>query len=430
MSIGIFGFFILLITIPLIFMPVNNLLLAAVLFSPFYECAVISFNSFYLQPGHYFLFLYIFASVLSKKNGPLSKMKKPNTFLLMFVIVAFISILIALFFNINVSVFGIGNGLKLKSSIVSNQNFTQFVYLFLGFVMYWLFYNYCVKNERQWDMAVRVMTISGITIIAIGFYQLLADTYKLPFDIVFRSTHHKMWQSLSRVQSTMGEASYLGQYLTWFLTLLLTEYSFNNIIIKYLLMGCVVVLGVLTRSSTVLLGLISVFMLYGLLQKNNLKNVVKYVSATVILCMVFIYFYQNNNYLQILVVNTINKATLETTSGIQRNYIFKYMFDVGMRYPITGIGYGGGRSTDLYTNIFAMTGLLGVLSFFGFICSSMLKLITKKNRKGVLVCLLILGEILVTGVSVPEINYLVLWTLFGLIDARVHLSRLNNVARI
>ena len=50
------------------------------------------------------------------------------------------------------------------------------------------------------------------------------------------------------------------------------------------------------------------------------------------------------------------------------------------------IKHGGGRSTDLYTNIFAMTGLLGVLSFFGFICSSMLKLITKKNRKGVLVC--------------------------------------------
>lgn len=419
MSIEIFGIIIFLITLPLCYKK-ENLLLASVFFAPFYECGVISFSSFYLQPGHFFLFLYIGILFVKGYKRKIVNIVKPDLFLSTFLFSAVLSIAVAIVFQINTLSYGIGNGVQLEYSAVDLQNFTQLLYLITGFVLYWLIINYCDSKDR-WKKLITIFLLSGIMVLAIGAYQLLAAFYDLPFTVIFRTQHHEMWQQLSRVQSTMGEASFLGQYFTWLLSIVIAGYQWESTIGRMLMISAILSLGVMTRSSTVLIGVFVVFISYGLFQKFSIKMLLKYLACIVAFIVFFSYLYFTNEYVEILVDNTISKIQLNTTSGVQRTEVFEYMFGVGLNYPITGIGYGGGRSTDLYSSIFATTGMFGFVSFFGFIVNCIRKLIFNRDIEGVLVCILLLLGIVVTGISVPEINYLVLWVLFAIIDSKIRL---------
>lgn len=426
MSIGIFGIFIIILSITFL-VKQEYLLLAAVFFAPFYECGVFTFSNFYLQPGHYFLLLYMVCFILKSLQNRVMKLSKPNLFLLSFVIVAVLSVFIAILFEIDELVYGIGNGIQLEHSIVDAQNFTQLLYLLFAFVLYCLFSQYCKKSEKNWNKGVKIVTLSGLAVLLIGIYQLVANAFGLPFNEIFRTNQHIMWQQLSRVQSTMGEASYLGQFCTWFFVIAVTGFNWwNKSVIKFASIVLVGYIGILTRSSTFLIGAVAVIVAYGFFQKPTFLNWIKYLFAIIVALVSFIFLYQNNPYLQILIVNTINKFNLQTISGVQRAEVFTYMSHIGMNHLLTGIGYGGGRSTDLYSHIFATTGIFGVLTFFGFLISSFWKLLKFKDRAGVLMCLLLIIGIFATGIGVPEINYLSIWSLFSIIDTKCYLERVKT----
>ncbi len=404
----------------------KNLLLAVVFFAPFCSSSVISFSNFYLQPGHFFLFLFCIVAFIKNKFKII--VKKPNLLLLSFVIFAFISITLALIFRIDVLVHGIGNDNQLISSAVSIQNFTQYLYLFLGFILYWCIYNHCAENRENWNAVCKCFAYSGIVVLSIGCYQILANAYALPYDEIFRNNVKDMWQTKERVQATFGEASFLGQYCVYLIAFYFAYTWSKNIFLKYISMALVLFIGIMSRSSTFLVGAAVVFVVYLLWQRKTRNTIVKTLIVMIIAALFGWYLFQTNEAVQKLIYSFIDKIMLESYSGVERSTIFWYMLEIGLSYPLFGIGYGGGRSTDLYANIISNTGFIGTILFFGFISYEFFILAKHKTENGSFMCLLLLVGFLATSTSLPDLSYLPVWVIFGLVDAqRYHLSSSNNL---
>ena len=197
---------------------------------------------------------------------------------------------------INIQVYGIGNGVKLKSSLVSIQNFTQYLQLFLGFVMYQAIYSYCGADARKWHFLVKLLCYSGLTILLIGVYQIFAFYYGLPYDEIFRKAG--MWQSKERVQATMPEASFLGQYCTYLIAIYFTWHWNKNRWLQYTADILVLFIGVMSRSSTFFLGAVVVFLFILFSRHFNFLGFMKYVAILFIFFWGVYYIIWNNVYFQ------------------------------------------------------------------------------------------------------------------------------------
>ena len=412
MKIGIFGIIIIFLSIFLIRKP-SNLLFAAVFFAPYTECSVISFSSFFLQPGHYFLLLYLV--VLLAKSNTHKKLYislVPNVFLLLFIIVSFFSIILAYVFQKDIMVYGIGNGVELTHSKVDLQNITQFIYLFSGYVFLVCIVSFINSGEDKLYTVIKISMASAISILLISLYQLIAAQFNLPYSEIFRNDRHPMWQEMTRVQATFGEASYLSQYLVFALVLFLfyetKQYKRILFFVLYFF------IGVLTRSSTFFLGTVFAIAFYLMLKRPTIKNVFQSLLIIVLSVLAFNFLYNNNDKVNVLVNNTLLKFRLQTISGIERYNVLKYTLKIGFTYPIFGIGYGGGRSTDFFASVFLQTGITGVIVIISFLSSLIFPLINHINLNESKPALLLVSIFIVTSMSVSDIHFLHFWLIMAI----------------
>lgn len=421
MSIGILGVFVFLLTLFLINKP-NKLLYATVFFAPFCASSVVSFSTFFLQPGHYFMFLYILIStftLFSRHNGILltKNINKSNKWLFSFLSVAFISIVLSVCLRIDVPVYGVGTAGNMKSSLVSFQNFTQLLYLILGYIMYLFVFNNTVKSKDNWNKIVNIFSISGIVVLLIGVYQIIATQYGLPYDEIFRNNVKKMWQTKLRAQATFGEASYLGQFCVYLLAIYFTVQCSSKKFFQALAIVLTFVIGLLSVSSTFLFGMLALLVGYFVFKKIDKKTIIRYLIICVIAPVSMIYLINSNVYVQSIISMATAKLQLKSFSGVERANIFSYMLNIGLQYPVLGIGYGGGRSRDLYTNLFSNVGLVGLVIFMGFILKDFIFLIKNRKFKPAMMGILVLFSFIVTSCANPDLSYLPIWVLFGLIDS-------------
>ena len=424
MSIGFLGYIIILLSV-WILLKRERTLLAIVFFAPFCASYVVAFDSFYLQPGHWFLLLYISivaVSVFTNKRIRIP-FKRANIFLFVFICYAFLTIIINGLLRTDVQVYGIGNANQLKSSMISFQNFTQMLYLFLGYLLYLCIFGFCLKNESNFRKVTRIFAISGLAVMAIGLYQMIANKFGLPYDEIFRNNVKNMWQTKSRMQATFGESSFFGQYCVYLFVIFATCKWSDNKIFRVVCLVLACVCGVMSRSTTFLLGVIGVVFTYVVFKKIDRKVMIKYLVAIITTPVLLVYIMSNNLYVQQLIRSTLSKITLvgnslESHSGEERRRIFAHMLQVGLEHPFWGIGYGGGRSTDLYANILANVGIIGAFLFFAFIIRCLVFFIKNRNEEFSLCAILLLVGFLITSGSIPDLSYLPIWVLFGLVDSR------------
>ena len=426
MSLGFFAPIVFVVTV-FCLIKRKYLLYAVIFFAPFQTCSVVVLGEFSLQPGHYFLALLVIYTAIRivVKNEIIVF---PSGFLAAFIAWALLSIFLADIFNINEPVYGIGNGVELKSSLVSIQNFTQYLYLLSGFLTYWIIYAYCVSSNVKWESLVRVALVSGAAVILIGIYQFVALNWNLPYDEFFGNPASGRWQTLERAQSTMQEASFLGQYCIY--VMVLTVAWGGNAFIKSryrnILICCILVVGVLSRSTTFLIGLFSILacyflvcLLFGTRQKKwKSENIIKVIIGIMIFAGLALYLWLANTYFQQLINSAIDKFNSESVSAIERSSVFSYMFNIGLNYPIFGIGYGGGRSTDLYANIFSTTGLVGLFLFLSFFITRGYVAFTHRSEKGFWICILFIVGFATTSISIPDLTNLPVWVFIAILDAR------------
>ena len=411
-----------------IFKNPNKILLSMVFFTPFVESFVVCFNnSWKITPGHFYLALYLLIIfIYNAQHNHTFKLSIGFSFnISLFVFIAFISILVSALLGIDVPVYGIGNGVELKSSLVSKQNFTQFLYLLTGWIAYICVFIYCSKNTKNWDKIVNVMILSTFTVFLIGFYQLISVKYNLPYDEIFRQTAkngvHDIWQTKNRVSATFTEASFFGQYCTYAIALALYLKSINRKRLCYLMVAIITVLGVLSKSTTILIGAVSLIIVMFLFSIKNLSSFFKYISKIFVVILMCCWSYLNIDQFSLIINSAILKFKLENVSGIERCFVSKYMFNIGLQHPFLGIGYGGGRSLDLYTNLISTTGFIGFITFFSYI------IIRHLDDPKARMCVLLLIGFLSTSLSIPDLSYMPLWCILGLCDAYRYLITNNRI---
>lgn len=424
MSVGFLGYIIILLSF-WVLLKRERTLLAIVFFAPFCASYVVSFGSFYLQPGHWFLLLYIgiivfFTFANKKLKIPFNRV---DHFLFAFICYAFLTIIINGLLRTDEQVYGIGNANQLKSSLISIQNFTQMLYLFLGYLLYLCVFNFCLRNKNNFRKVARIFAISGLIVMAIGLYQMTAKKYDLPYDELFRNNVKNMWQTKNRMQATFGESSFFGQYCVYLVAIYATCKWSDNKIFRMACLVCACICGVMSRSTTFLLGVIGIAFAYVAFKKIDKKVMIKYLVAIITAPALLIYTVSTNPYVQQLIRSALNKFTLasnsfERHSGEERRRIFAHMLQVGLKHPVWGIGYGGGRSTDLYANLLANVGVIGTFLFWAFIISCLVFFIKNRNEKFSICAILLLVGFLITSGSIPDLSYLPIWVLFGLIDSR------------
>lgn len=397
----------------------NGYLKMAIFFAAFCESCVIYTQNFFLSPGHFFVILAFFVTIIHLFSSMGGKFVFCNKYLTMFILIAFISILVSQILNIDVQVFGIGTGHNMKSSLVTIQNFTQLLYIIVGYLFLLMIVAYSYKGNK-WQTCIKLIMNASVFILFIAVYQLIANRYNLPFVTIFKNPSKMQWQTMLRTQSTMGEASYLGQYCAYLSAIYLApDYPRPKkriISIAYIIL--LLFVSVRTFSATFLLGEIAVILTYALIEKKTRANIIKWILvifAAVILVEVLIH---TNSHVQQLVNNTISKIMMENYSGIERNEIFTYMMRIGLKYPILGIGYGGGRSRDLYSNLFANTGIIGLGVFAAFIIKDFRILKKNIDDNGARMCICILIVFLVTSLAIPDISYLTFWVFMGVVEAK------------
>ena len=405
MRIGIFGVVVIALSI-IMFQRREWLLLSAIFFSPFYECGVAIVGSLTIQPGHYFLLLYTIALMFSGRL----LLNKPDLLLTGFVFISFVSIIKSLMIKNNDMVYGVGNGMRLKHATITGQNFTQYLYLIAAFLMYVLVVSYICADQENLKKVFKTFMYSGIAILLIGFYQQIANFAHLPFEQIFRFSTHEMWQDLGRTQSVFGEASFFAQYCVCLLPFILNT---ANKVLRNGSLVLMVVLGILARSTTFLIGFSVVYILYLISSKKKTKEIV----LTLFILLSFIVVLPQSeiyNRLNSLIAISIDKFSQQAESGRVRFSALSHMLGVFTRHPILGVGYGSGLSQDVYSTILATTGLCGFILIITYLCRLVLGLLRVHWIDEAKVAILSLIGFMVTALAVPNIGYLNYWVIFAI----------------
>lgn len=413
MKVTLIGIISILVAIFFLLSNYRNLLLCCAFCTPFTATSVFEFENFYIQPLHFFLLLYMIAWILESVGKGKLVIKKPNAYLVAFIFIAILSIIACLLSNRKVLVYGIGNGLKLKYSTFSFQNLTQLLYLISTFLLYCFIYDYCCYSEVNSQRIRNVIICSGVVVSFIGLYQLVAYRMHWPYDVIFRNSVDNLWQIKSRMQATMSEASLFGQFIAVELVFFISgksKFHFIEVLIILLFSVC----GILSVSTTFLLTIGCFLIAFFWLNIKNYRRISKLLVSFWI-AIFFLNLY-NSNLLIEIITKTIGKLTLNNVSGIERNEIFWHMVDVGNKNFLLGVGYGSGRSTDLYSSIYATVGGIGLIVLIAYFFNLFIRglKLKKEQKRRTLFCL---GAIIISSCAVPDLCYTYIWVILANIES-------------
>ena len=403
----------------------EKLLIYSIVFSsPFTASSLYNFSSFCLTPVHYFSILFIvrYMFIVMKKK----KIVYPSKLLFLFMIIAIISILYNSIVGRKFIVFGIGNGVELTLTKIGIQNITQYIYLLVGFLTYWIFYDYLYNYPEQISKIIKVLLVSALCISLIGIYQLISFVFNLPFDMIFRtSTQISIYDF--RVSAVAAEPSYLAAFIAPMIGVAYCYYFKGETKIWRLLLICSC--GLISTSTTFLVGF-GVFIIILLFVDKALQiQQIGKISFTATI-FIGIFNYLINNFPDIkrrIIDNTIDKFKLQNSSGMERFSVSTHMLKKGIENPILGVGFGTGRSQDIYTHIFSTTGITGFLTFFSYIATRIIGLwnirkIRKYNRE-INSMLYFLIIFYVCCISIPEMYWIYIWIVYSISDSLILLSK-------
>ncbi|MFW6008412.1 MAG: O-antigen ligase family protein [archaeon] len=407
------GFLLIPLGIILLFFKTKFLLYAIVITSVFFNTSIINspFLMERIQPVYYFLMLLIIKRLflLIKNNKILIYQKIEYSLLIFFVFVSFISLLMPLLLQNEIRVlgfdqssFGAINKLPYKEISIPLQlrrtNFTQLLYLLFVSLSYF-FINLEIKDKNEIIKITNLYIYSGVFITLQGlFYQFAVMTNKYSlYDYInyflkgeFIPFNGKMMtNSIPRMYTIVGEPGYTASFLLLPIIILFVDiftHSKSSSIKKYILFFLLLTGLFFSSSTTGYLGLFVLFISYVLLNliklynKYNIINLLNLIKFSAIIFVVIIIFsILIKNPINYLIFNHLDKLKLQSGSGMVRFLHAKTSFDIFLKSPILGVGYGSHRSPSAIMTLLANTGLIGTTLFILFnVCSIRKALILKK----------------------------------------------------
>lgn len=429
MEITFMGYILIPIGIVLLFLKIEYLLFATILFSGFTASSVINFENlgFSLQPTYYFAMIYIFRYlfIIIYKF----KVIKPNVYLFGFITISFISLIMPITLkNSNILVMNVDGIIDVLK--FSKENITQFMYLIFCFVTYWFIKDKLNYERGLIEKSLKVYFWGAFIICLLGIYQIISSELNFPFDQLFRSGIHKLSQK-GRMYSVASEPSMFAFYTVPTMALLL----FSSDIIKGLRQKILIIIlfisSVFSTSSTFLFGILVFILLFikrNFIRLNITKKNLKYIKWFSIIAVfsipLLIIIISNNDFVyEVLIQGTIDKILIKNISGIERFESFILMIKATFNSPLLGLGFGSSRSKDLFSTWLANTGIIGLGFFILYIINIYRNLNKAYRLSGVLVIegyiYFIAILVLCAFVSVPEPYFLFIWINFSIIESYI-----------
>jgi hypothetical protein len=425
-GIQIIGYLLIPVGIISFFKKTKYLLYLTVFFSGFTATSIFIFNNgFSLQPSYLFGCLFLikqFLTILKNKQ-----IIKPSFLLSIFLLICIVSLTMPnLVKNSSVFVINTKNDSLYTAVSLTSANFTQIGYFIFCFFIYWFVKDYLFHNPDKVKKLIKVFLYSCFTICVLGFYQLIATRYNLPYDQFFRQSAYgniQTFGTFTREYAVAVEPSMFAYYLAPVFALVMSveKSIFKH---KFTLVILILVSGVLTTSTTFFIGF-AAFLIKVILDKlisfikmkkskSQKLGLVLPISIFALLVAFLIAINVNDNINNILTTETYNKLfTNDNMSGNVRSEAFKVHLAVAENYPLLGVGFGSARSKDLLSTWLCNTGFISVSLFIIYLLILVNKLKKGRSRLSYGVSNFILIFFICAFASVPEPYALFIWLMMA-----------------
>lgn len=437
----------------LIFKP-QWLLYLTVFFSTFTASSIINIESTRtgIQPVYFVGSLWLlYVSLKNIREIFFRKKKTINDLIKMYdkkMIVGLISFTLVTFFSIFMPILLEGKFEVLRpnkgSEVIqfSSSNITQFIYLlFMILISFSIIVE--VKDKKKIDTVLKVFIFSCLFACFWGLLQFLVNYLGMRYphelfnnNISYSQQYGQTILSIKRINSIAVEPSMFALNLVGILPILailwLSEFEiFSNRILNevFFIFNIIftTVIALLTTSSSAYLGIAIVFILSilvvfrlslknGKIYKNKYKVkriIIIGIISVIFICGIMIFKFGISIDMLNDVIKTVTVDKMNNQSGLDRFAAMKQSLELFKNSPILGIGWGSYRSYDLFTNLLALTGILGFGSFLMYIIYaiiSALKSITRYNegyKYAFIISIIATFSILMIGI--PDLTFAYIW---------------------
>lgn len=303
------------------------------------------------------------------------------------------------------------------------QMITQYAYLLLGFLIF--IATLIILKNIKFEIKDMV-SISRYVIILFNVMMILQLVLPIElYNTIFRdisASNNQMVGQMIRLTGPTYEASILSMTCLPFLGVLIlagkSKIDFITIIIS-------IALIITTKSSTFLIGIISLLflslvywipILLNLIKTINKKRKIIYLLILFFSIIVMCFFIKDPFIL------LLDKLNGNGESGSLRLGAFYHHINIFKGNFITGVGFGTIRSYDLLSTWLASLGIIGFGSFIIYLIFLIYKLF--RNRQNFIYIQFLIVIFISLFLSVPEPYYLFIWMGIGIAQ---YSSRIENI---
>ena len=255
----------------------------------------------------------------------------------------------------------------------------QLIYIFIG-VFFSIFIVGALKTLLDIELVIKTLIIGSFVACLIGLFEIIS--FYLGYDL-WTGFYHTVptgsgnlaekgvrldgLLNIARINSVSYETSNFAQhilvvYAFMFYSIKKQVPIFSQFYDKCLFLILLISL-LLALSTTALIGIIIIHFVYWIFNKPSLIQFFKSIVAITFLFLVFFLMYKNfENFAVIIDVFVLNKFS--SGSAESRLDVAFNAFEVFLRHPIIGVGFGVLPASDLIITILVGTGLIGFISFF------------------------------------------------------------------
>jgi hypothetical protein len=322
------------------------------------------------------------------------------------------------------------------------SNAGQAGYMILNFCVLLAFADYC--STRSVDALIRAFSYSGLIVVGVGFYQMLAGHFGLPFPSSFFNSNGAWAQNYKqiigagwhRVSATFVEPSEAGGFLSsWLLFELILANGGNSRLRHWLfaVLGVVVLLATTSSTGYATIALILAFMCLRLTVYIFVSGTLPTRTTAIVVCIVivgagFLFLGHDASLLDAVLWNKTGSS-----SAVHRfATVSRAISVIGETYGL-GAGLGSNRAFGMLAYIGSNLGIFGLLIFVYLVVQlytetyGMLRAASYRSDSRVrcIACALAFSANLIGAVlSGAEISAPSVWVAWGLLLAALQAQRL------
>lgn len=339
--------------------------------------------SFYLLPftlcAVLWIILQIVSPFISKNNISLNTNNPYIVFSLIFFACVSLSSLAPIFIDGSDFYYGANEDSARAFPIQPSTIYVlQLIYVFIG-VFFSIFLVGALKTLLDIELLIKTLIVGSFVACLIGLMEVIS--FYVGYDL-WTGFYHTVptgsgdinekgvrldgLLNIARINSVSYETSNFAQhiliiYAFMFYCIRREVTIFSQFYDKYIFLILMISL-LLALSTTAFIGIVIIHFLYWIFTKPSLIQLFKSIAVITFIFLILYFLYKNLEYISVIIdVFVLDK--LSSGSAESRFNAAFNAFEIFLRHPFIGVGFGVLPPSDLLITILAGTGVLGFISF-------------------------------------------------------------------